>query len=468
MASQSTVRFCLSSLAPLLLAACGGENGQGEASAGPSEAADATSFITLAPASEPSVLRQTLIVRRFPLPEGFFEGGSAEEASAKVLLERDGAGFAREMRARFDRSEGILEVKTTEKEMSVVEAVVDFWGLAERSARQKQAAAVSRKLREIVIPEVAFEAALLSEALATLERESALHDDTAAEEAERGVRIVVDRSQSRGGGASQPPEVWPGGAEDPKVTLRLRHVALYDALRFTVREAERRWDIVGPEVRVGFHGYFDSELVSEAFPVPPDIPRMVAERSSWDRSDDPFARPGDRVAPFVPTVRTWIESFGVIFPGAATADYDPQRGILIVRNHPDQLSLVVHLLGLVGEQSKAEAWREARREGYERKLDEIVLHGLSFEEESLFVAAESLWVGSRLADRGGPVWERGVPVWVDHISPEPFADPWPAQYRLTSVDLSKLTVREALERICAETGAGFRVEPTGVRIFKQP
>ena len=376
------------------------------------------------------------------------------------------------MSALFDRSEEALEVKASENDLMVVEAVVDFWSLLEQEAKEEQARKLEKKLREIIIPTIDFNETPLSEALMILEKESITNESSSTTTDERGVRIVLDRRPTLNRKMLNNSDLGFEHSEDPPITLLLAQVPLAEALRYTTSLAQRRYYIHGSEIRVGFLDTYDVELVTRIFPAPPDLARLIAEQHPQQGSNDPFHDPVDSESPIVPTVRTWMESCGIIFRGKASATYDAKRAILIVRNSFDQMELVSVLLKMSASRSTSDNWRETRIKALSTKLDTILMPELSYRDESLFEIMNSLHNQGQLIDREGPFWERGVPIGFDlKNAPDASGDPFssPSQdllHRRLSLDTPSATLRQVLERICEEIGGQIVVEPGCVKLVK--
>lgn len=457
-------------VAAVFLGGCG-DSGSGRApSAGnDGKSGSESGAITLAPSAGSSLWGGALKERTFDLPEGFFETDFAQGGDARLILERDGVEFVEGMEARFDRSAGTLEVKATEGELWVVEAVVDYWGLIEEveaEGRWRRVSELDERLRSIVIPKVDFKETPLEEAVAYLEEAAAL-DQVPNAKGTMGVKIVVD-----------PPRNWDGlpglvaaGSDEPDsitVTLQLAEVPLVEALRYIAALAQRSYRIEETEIRVGYLDLFEEPRVTRAYPAPPDMVRMIAEQSGEPAASGPFAVESESEQPFAPTLRTLLENAGITFPLEADAIFDQRRGLVFVRNTSDQQYLSESVLQSLVAESESDAWREGLEARWNQRADSIVLPPLRFEQAPLIRVIESIQLYSRLADRKGPVWERGVPIWFNYWDEIHRPDEKPTDYiahdTTITVDVSNLTIRQALARIGEEIGANVMIEPEGVKL----
>lgn len=455
-------------LAALVLGGCGDSTSDpGRAAEHEGKTRTETAAITLAPSTGSSLWSGALKERTFDLPEGFFESDFGQGGDARKILERDGVEFAEGMEARFNRAAGTLEVKATEGELWVVEAMVDYWGLIEEveaDARSHRIQNLEKRLKELAISLVEFKDTPLEEALAFLEGAAAL-DQVPNAKGTMGVKIVLD-----------PPRKWEGvpglvvaSAEEPDsttVTLKLAGVPLLEALRYTASLAQRKYRIEESEIRVGYLDLFDEPRFTRVYPAPPDVTWMI--QSGKPAAYDPFANESIGAQPFTPTLRTFLENAGITFPPDADASFDQRRGVVFVRNTSDQQYQSAAFLQSLVVESESDAWRGSLETRWNQKADSIVLPPLTFEQTPLIRVVNSIQVHARLADREGPVWERGLPIWFNRFYDIHRPDEKPADYiaydTMITVDVSHLTIRQALTRIGEEIGAKVTIEPVGIML----
>lgn len=452
----------------IFVSGCGGSADDDGTGSGDTEKSETRKpAITIDPSPGGSGLSTALVVRTFDLPDGFFESDFARGGAARQILERDGGEFGEGMEARFDRSAGTLEVKATESELWVVEAVVDYWGLIEEvkvETRWQRIQKLEERLRDIVIPEVDFKETPLEEALAYLEQTGGLAKVPNGQ-GTMGIAIILD-----------PPRQWeeesrygfdtPDKTSHLPVTLKLSDVPLFEALRFTVSLAQRKYRIEETEIRVGYLDLFDEPHFVQAYLAPPEMSRIIAEQSP-PQKDDPFIDPSVFDTPFVPTARTYLK--GVYFSANADVHFDPLRNIVIVKGGADQHREVADILSALIRVSPSREWLEIQKSRFESKLDTIVLPKSAYENISIMRMIDSIATQSRLVDRSGPVWERGLPIrfryTFDRNHPESLASKkYLTAFKATSLDLSCLTIRRAIERICQVIDAKISVGPDGVEL----
>jgi len=434
-----------------------------------SRAGTESAAITLAPSAGNSLWSGALKERTFDLSEGFFETDFAQGGDAGQILVRDGVEFVEGMEARFDRAAGTLEVKATEGELWLVEAVVDYWGLIEEveaEARRQRIGNLEKRLKELVIPVVDFKDTPLEEALAYLEETAAL-DQVPNATGTMGVKIVLDPPRKwkweRARGAVLANAVEP---DSITVTLKLSDAPLLEALRYTASLAQRKYRIEETEIRLGYLDLFEEPRFTRVYPAPPDLTRMI--QSAEPAAYDPFAAESVGATPFAPTLRTFLENAGITFPSDSDATFDQRRGLAFVRNTSDQQYLSAAFLQSLVAESESDAWRGSLETRWNQKADSIVLPPLTFEQTPLIRVIESIQLHSRLADREGSVWERGVPIWFNQIYDIHRPDEKPADYiaydTKITVDVSGLTIRQALTRIGEEIGAKATIEPEGAKL----
>lgn len=142
--------FLFASIAVAILSGCGDSDHE-LALAGRNQEGTSSDkgVVTLAPAPGRSILSSALVLRSIDLPEDFFESETAGDGNAVEILTRDGIRFSEGATARFNRSENTLEVKATEDDLMMVEAVVDSWKLVERHAREERVNPLYEKLRSV-------------------------------------------------------------------------------------------------------------------------------------------------------------------------------------------------------------------------------------------------------------------------------------------------------------------------------
>lgn len=448
-------------LAALFLGGCGDSTSDpGRTAEQEGKARTETAAITLVPSTGSSLWSGALKERTFDLPEGFFESDFAHGGDARQILKRDGVEFFEGMEARFDRSAGTLEVKATEGELWLVEAVVDYWGLIEEveaEARWQRIGKLEKRLKDLIIAGVDFKDTPIEEALEFLEEAAAL-DQVPNAKGSMGVQIVLDPPRKLEG----VPGLFSASADEPDsitVTMKLPEVPFLEALRYTASLAQRKYRIEETEIRLGYHGNFEEPLHTRVYSAPPDLAQRIADQPVLPDANDPFAVKAESVRPFVPTLKALLETAGITFPYKADAVFDTRRSLVFVRNTSTQQELSAAFLQSLAAESES----DDRLPRWNQKADSIVLPSLTFDQEHLLRVIDLIEMHSRLADQKGPVWERGALIWFNFGENEKSLHPIAYDTKIT-VDVSHLTIRQALTRIGEEIGAKVTIEPEGIML----
>jgi len=451
------------------LAACGGPDSGREGAPSDSVHESEGFSKTILATSVPSSLQSALVERRFELPEGFMESGYAPPGSAEETLANAGMVFVPGTMARFDESKERLEVICATDQVWVVEALMDLWGQFDLEAETKRSRKIEDKLASIVIPSIRFEETPFSKALAILEQESVLHDPAPQDSAGRGIRIVHELPDSKGGDGEGRGNENLANAQEPRISLILDQVPLRIAIRYASIQARYVYSIDGSAVRIRHLDDRSDKTVTRAFLVPPGLFEFL-KRWSSQIPLDPFSVTGGNGAEVPMPPAPWMDSGAVHVLSQSLDTLDVPRGVLVLSAAPAMMGRVETLLEPLAYYEPSIEWRKAREEEYERKLDAIFFSRVSFEFEPLWLVLESLRIRSRLLDHESRIWDRGVRIGFegDFTSDGPY-DPFvptgnPPLDQSLSFDMADVSLRAVFERICRELGCRFEVGESGLKI----
>lgn len=227
---------------------------------------------------------------------------------------------------------------------------------------QEKSAALSQKLKEIIIPELNFTDVDVADAIAYLEEQSRALDPE-----KKGVNFVLKTSSSE----PPPPPAEDGTATPPppssvnrNLTLSLRNVPLDEVLRFITNLTNLKYEVEEYAVFILPANETGDILQVRTYSVPPkffslDLTRVTTNDAGALESSV-HAKTKD--------ARKELEDKGVTFPAGASAAYLPRTAKLVVRNTLQQLNLIDQLL---------------QREVGESKMIEIEAKFLEFTQDKL-------------------------------------------------------------------------------------
>jgi general secretion pathway protein D len=256
------------------------------------------------------------------------------------------------------------------------------------AARQ---AALTKKLNEIIIPEINYREAVVSDVITFLSEESRRLDPQKA-----GVNIVLSAgvaappstptptppaggATGTGTGGETPPS---SEVEGRKITLSLRDVPLIDALKYVTTLAELKYRIEPSAVIVLPTNAPSGDMITRSYPVNPGvfIPLMViTNRGSAQQQTVATGGGGGGAAASAPLIqagpsvalpdtgiavdasnqikRVFIEA-GVEFPSGSAFFYYDRTSTIVIRNTPENLETfdrVLAVLNAVPNQVEIEA-----------------------------------------------------------------------------------------------------------------
>ncbi|MBN1269256.1 MAG: hypothetical protein JXB04_06700 [Kiritimatiellae bacterium] len=151
-----------------------------------------------------------------------------------------------------------------------------------------------------------------------------------------------------------------GGPAIPTITLNLRRISLYDALKIITEVAGLRYRIEGNTVIITPAGYVTGTVVTRMYPVQPSIFDVIIEREESDeeRGEGEFIEMGTRTTVKHGDVEEFFKKLGVPFPVGTSITYNRAMSKLIVANTPENLDIferILQQLNVVPQQVEIEA-----------------------------------------------------------------------------------------------------------------
>jgi general secretion pathway protein D len=242
---------------------------------------------------------------------------------------------------------------------------------------------ITKRLNEIVFPEIKFEDANITQVVGFLSDESRKLDKTGA-----GVNIVLGAGVI-GGPATPAPAPAPAPAAAPEmpaapemavpaepaaatlthtatgsrpITLSLRKVPMIDALKYITTFANLKYRIEPNAVVIVPIDYVDQQMITQTYPVSPGAFRSAgaAPAEAGAGSPDVVAMGAGVAAPAAGTtdIRKIFTDAGVQFPAGSSIFYSERTSTIIIRNTPENLESferVLASLNVVPTQVEIEA-----------------------------------------------------------------------------------------------------------------
>ena len=200
-------------------------------------------------------------------------------------------------------------------------------------------ASLQAKLKTLVYPSVEFANTPLQDVIEYLGQVAQELDVTEPDPAQRGVNIVVD-PQSASGSAS---------VMSKPVTLRLSNAPLEAILQYVTQQVGMKYRLDPFAITiVPLSAADDTRLLTRTYEVPPGFISGQDDGGAAGGPVDPFANPAPaagagalvkRVSP-----QEFLESRGVTFPAGSLASFNSLNSTLLVKNTPDNISLVEALV----------------------------------------------------------------------------------------------------------------------------
>lgn len=196
-----------------------------------------------------------------------------------------------------------------------------------------QKANIQSKLNNINIPEVRLSGATLDEAVDFLRAVSVQEDKTTLDESKKGIPFLVQL------GDETMPEVQK--IRDSRINLTLRNVPLAEVLKLITEGTATAFRVDDFAVVINAAGFSDPTLVRREFRVSPDF-LTTGPVGKVEENDDPFGddtEEGGLVAKKL-SAKEKLQDFGVSFPDQASAAYNSNTNMLIVRNTVANMQLI--------------------------------------------------------------------------------------------------------------------------------
>lgn len=224
-------------------------------------------------------------------------------------------------------------------------------GQRERTADDKQTAALRSKLQKIRIPAIAFQAADIQQVAADLAAHCRSLDPD-----RKGVNLVIF-----GTPATQPPPITFSGT-DLSVLETLDVITQLSGMKYEVGAAMVSLMPVGYEP--------PQSMVSAEFDVVPSVGSKMVSRASSQQ-------PGEALRPGLIDVGGFFST--VPFPSGASAQYSPEFGVLLVRNAPKHIENVAALLEHYNRKALEERSRQVEIETKFIEVSQGALEELGFD-----------------------------------------------------------------------------------------
>jgi general secretion pathway protein D len=180
---------------------------------------------------------------------------------------------------------------------------------------------VADKLNNIIIPQIEFIDVTIREAIDFVKQQAARLDTSEPDPAQRGINIVLllDPAAQEAAALS-------------RITLNLRNAPLGTILDIIAESAGLKTKIEPYAVAIVPLDAATDVLITKEYTVPPSFVNRGPDSGG---AADPTAALTTRAG-----AREFLESMGVTFPEGASAQFIPSNSKLIVRNTPNNLTLI--------------------------------------------------------------------------------------------------------------------------------
>ena len=213
-------------------------------------------------------------------------------------------------------------------------------------------AEINKKMTTIILPEINFREAVITDVVGFLSEESRRLDPEKV-----GVNIVLQLGAAAAAPAPQAPPVAAEGEEAfapapapvssaPRISVTLRRIPLSDALRLITQSAGLKYRIEPFAVIIVPKDEPEGELVTRSYPVAAAVISTVVTQpvdgggAATRAGGEEFVGIGAQGATTaVEDVRKFFEGAGVPFPSGATIVFNQRAGRIIIRNTPENLEI---------------------------------------------------------------------------------------------------------------------------------
>ena len=254
---------------------------------------------------------------------------AARRGKEMVIVAKSGYAEAARDQARAEMLKGV-DTSWQQEVASELDAPIvgggDFGAINQR-------ANIQAKLNSINVPEVRLSGATLDEAVDFLRAVSLQGDKMTLDESQKGIPFLVQL------GDESMPEIQKIRAS--RINLTLRNVSLAEVLKLVNEASGTNFRVDDFAVVINAAGFSDPTLVRREFRVSPDFLTTGAV-SKMEENEDPFAaddQEGGLIAKKL-SAKEKLQDFGVSFPDGASAAYNSNTNMLIVRNTVANMQLI--------------------------------------------------------------------------------------------------------------------------------
>ncbi len=229
---------------------------------------------------------------------------------------------------------------------------VDYGATSKRRGREE----LTRRMRDLVLNQVAFSGASLDETIEYLRVRSRDLDPTG-----KGIDFVVDVSTE---------------VRARPITLSLTDVPFDEVLRYITEMAGASYRVEEQAVRVISLSSDTATIISKTYRVPPSFIETSAIGTNSATTNDPFGAGANATGTGLNirrmSAQEFLESRGVVFAPGTGASYNASSNLLIVRNSAAQLNVVDMLVEQSATASPKQVQIDVRvMEASEAKLKEL-------------------------------------------------------------------------------------------------
>lgn len=193
----------------------------------------------------------------------------------------------------------------------------------------KGAASISKKLRDIRIPQLTISDQTIREAIDTLQKKARALDTSESDPSRKGVNIVLKVDT-------------PAGSQEPTINLSLSDLPLEEALKYVASAANLKIKIEPYAVAIVPLSEQTEALITKEYKVPPGF---LSSGSSAQVPSSPASPAGGLPQTTGKSgAKEFLESQGVSFPTGSSATYLPSSSKLLVKNTQSNLDLIDSLV----------------------------------------------------------------------------------------------------------------------------
>ncbi len=297
----------------------------------------------------------------------------AARKSIKELMMENGVVFPEGASAQYLASSGTLLVRSTEKNLEIIEALAT--DSAERDLDQfreilAKPGSVTHKLRNTILPEVNFKNVSVNEAIAQIQEQIKSQDTDAFNEHSGGVDIQLRHPRGEADHFSTDLDVDSlGSPGDVKIdSLFLKNVPAETALQYLADKAKLRYKIDDDGLSfLPLTATETDEIITRVWKVPPGLKSWLVNEGNQSNSSDPFQdETTESKLTDDASMQDVLENLGVSFPEGSSVQWLPNNKSLVMRGTPTNLELVAAIVDAsLKEIEKKEAVKKLARDTFE-------------------------------------------------------------------------------------------------------